>query len=301
MKYIVGGLGIQGKKRIQASKKFFVGAFDPFNDEANFNSIKEIPLSSYELVKVCTPDNIKKEIINYCIENEKHVLVEKPLSLDLEFLKKIKSKCNKSIIYTAYNHRFEPNILRLKKFLEKNRLGDIYSIDLYYGNGTAKLNKSSKWKDSFNGVTSDLIPHLLDMIDFWFNIRPTKILYKKNLCLENKTYDYSKVIMQYKKSIINLNVSLCSWRNTFKADIIFKKGSLHIDNLVKWGESTFTIRERILPSGYPREKKFKTSLKDPTWKAEILNLKKNISSKIQNDFSKDIWIANVVNNINEKN
>ena len=46
---------------------------------------------------------------------------------------------------------------------------------------------------------------------------------------------------------------------------------------------------------------FKASLKDPTWKAEIHNLKKNISSKIQNDFSKDIWIANVVNDINEKN
>ena len=42
--------------------------------------------------------------------------------------------------------------------------------------------------------------------------------------------------MKYNNIHINLISSLCSWRNTFKADIIFEKGSLHIDNLVKWGK-----------------------------------------------------------------
>ena len=42
------------------------------------------------------------------------------------------------------------------------------------------------------------------------------------------------------------------WRNTFKCDLIFEKGSIHVDSLCKWGPK-FTIRHRKFPSGKPRE------------------------------------------------
>ena len=302
MKFIVGGYGIQGKKRIRISKKNFISVFDPFVKSADYNSIHEIPIDKYEIVKVCTPNKSKEKIINFCIENNKHILVEKPLSLDQKFIKKIETKIkNKNlIIYSAYNHRFEPNIVKLKKYLNKNDLGKIYSINLFYGNGTAKLNKLSKWKDQEDGVTSDLIPHLLDMIDFWFDIRPTEIIFKKNLKFENNSYDFCQILMKYNNIHINLISSLCSWRNTFKADIIFEKGSLHIDNLVKWGESTFITRNRKYPSGYPKEKIYKISLEDPTWKKEFTYLKQIIKKKNKTDLAKDIWIAKVLTKINEK-
>ena len=53
MKFIVGGYGIQGKKRIRISKKNFISVFDPFVKSADY-SIHEIPIDKYEIVKVCT-------------------------------------------------------------------------------------------------------------------------------------------------------------------------------------------------------------------------------------------------------
>ena len=44
---------------------------------------------------------------------------------------------NKCILYSAYNHRFEPNIIKLKKDLNLHK-SKIYNIRLFYGNGTAK-------------------------------------------------------------------------------------------------------------------------------------------------------------------
>jgi scyllo-inositol 2-dehydrogenase (NADP+) len=55
----------------------------------------------------------------------------------------------------------------VKKIIESGKLGNIYSIKMFYGNGTARLVKNSKWRDKGYGVLPDLGSHLLDTINFW--------------------------------------------------------------------------------------------------------------------------------------
>ena len=67
-----------------AYKLFEIGYYISFTGLITFskeltNVVKEVPLDSYDSVFVCTPDNQKLDIIKYCINNKKHVLVEKPL------------------------------------------------------------------------------------------------------------------------------------------------------------------------------------------------------------------------------
>ncbi len=78
------------------------------------------------------------------LANKKHVLVEKPLIIkklkvfnDLEK----KARKNKVVCYVAYNHRFEPNILKLKNLIDSQILGKIYRCRIFYGNGTSRLVK----------------------------------------------------------------------------------------------------------------------------------------------------------------
>ena len=42
-------------------------------------ALRDVPLDSYDAVLACIPDEPKLELVRYCIENGKHVLVEKPL------------------------------------------------------------------------------------------------------------------------------------------------------------------------------------------------------------------------------
>ena len=46
------------------------------------------------------------------------------------------------------------------------------------------------------------------------------------------------------------------------------KGSLHVENLCKWGDSKLTIRKRKYPAGTPKEKILIKKKGDPTWKEE---------------------------------
>jgi scyllo-inositol 2-dehydrogenase (NADP+) len=177
MKAIVVGMGVQGEKRKKYLGKDFIFSVDKFKN-ADYKSIFNVPLEAYNAAFLCVPESEKIDLIKYCIKNKKHILVEKPLLIkSSKFLIDLekKAKINKVILYTAYNHRFEPNILKLKNLIEKKTLGKIYKCKIFYGNGTSYLVKKSKWRDKGLGVVTDIGSHLLDLCLFWFGSKVKKL------------------------------------------------------------------------------------------------------------------------------
>ena len=257
-------------------------------------------MSSYDTVFICTPENEKIKFINFCLKNKKHFIVEKPFPiLPLKKFKNLNLRINKSkqICYVAYNHRFEPYIIKLKKFLKRKKIGKIYSCKLLYGNGTAKLIKTSPWRDRGIGVAVDLLPHLFDMCDYFFDLkklRSKSLISNKKLFTSNKFENLSidNVIMYSKVNNIffQLEASYCMWKNKFYCEIIGEKGSLHLNSLLKWGKTTFKYRKRLLPSGVPLEKIYYSKKKDPTWESELIFFKNLILKKEKNNLKKDFWI-----------
>ena len=293
MKILIVGLGVQGKKRKKLLKRKFVFAtVDNKNKDADFKKIEDAPLKKYDSVFVCTPDSEKLKILKYCIENKKNALIEKPLVADTsKKIKELENKANKAnlIFYSAYNHRFEPHFINIKKIVESKVLGKIYYCYLFYGNGTARLVRNSKWRDKGLGIIQDLGPHLMDTIKFWFNkeLKFKKIFQNK---FENKSPDHAILFSKKNKFFIKLEMSMCMWKNTLRCDIIGSKGSIHLDSLCKWGPSTLKILQRKLPSGQPKEKKIIIKKKDPTWILEHKHFFTLLKLRKKNNFSKDIWI-----------
>ena len=300
MKIVIAGLGVQGKKRLNYLINDQVITVDPYNDDSNYSSLKEVPLKLYNAVFICTPDNTKYELILYCLKNKKHVLVEKPLLFrDIKKIKNLEflAKKNKVVLYTAYNHRFESSFIKMKKIINSKKLGKIYSCRIFYGNGTAKLVNASSWKNKGLGVLPDLGSHLLDTCNFWFgkNIGNFKIISANKF--ENKSYDHAVIVNKKSKLRIELEMTLCMWKNYFSCDILAEKGSAHIESLSKWSSSKFIFRKRILPSGVPKEKKLVFKKGDPTWKMEHKYFKSLIKMNKKTNLSNDIWINSCLNNL----
>jgi scyllo-inositol 2-dehydrogenase (NADP+) len=301
MRAIIVGLGIQGLKRKNLlKKKEFVGSIDPYKMDANYRSIKEVSLASYDTVFICTPENKKIEFIDFCLKNKKNFLVEKPFPiLSLKKFHKLKLRIKKSnqVCYVAYNHRFEPYIIKLKNFLKKKKIGKIYSCRLFYGNGTSKLVKTSPWRDKGGiGVIQDLFPHLLDICDYFFDLKKKFKLLVDNRKLfvsnkfENLSEDHSVLNSKVNNIFFQLEASYCMWKNKFYCEIIGEKGSLHLNSLSKWGRTLFKYRKRVLPSGVPIEKAYFANKIDTTWKSEHSFFKYLIIKKKKNNLDKDFWI-----------
>ena len=301
MRVIVVGLGVQGRKRTAVAAKDLVATVDPFNAEARYRFVQDVPINEYDAALLCIPDDAKIELITYLLSNGKHLLVEKPLlvgnSDDLARIKSLACK-NSAVCYTAYNHRFEPHFVRMKQTIESGRLGKIYCMRMFYGNGTAQLVRESAWRDQGAGVLPDLGSHLLDTVLFWFGkpLLPFDI-YSSN-CFENASFDHFSFGVNG-SPVLQLEMTLLNWRNHFYADVFAEKGSAHIQSLCKWGPSTFTLRDRKIPSGRPDEESVTLIQADPTWELEYQHFKllcKTGQSNIEND----IWINNVLKNLTQR-
>lgn len=300
MKAVVIGLGTQGYKRLRSlkKKKLFICSVDPVNNEADEKKISSLKKYNYDTVFLCVPDNIKKKYILFFLKKKKNVFVEKPLKLKNNELTNIEKLANfkKVIFYIAYNHRFEPHLVTVKKYIKKNTIGRIYNLKMYYGNGTAKLvNKS--WRQKKLSIVDDLGSHLIDQLIFIFGKKKYQIHEKFKKKLENKNVDYSNIILTYNKFIANLEVSYCSWQNTFQFYLIGSKGSIKIDNLCKWGASTLQLQKRVLPSGVPKILSKTIVSSDPTWDKELTFFKNLIAKKKINNLDKDKFIKNFLDKI----
>ena len=293
MKILIVGLGVQGKKRKNLlNKNLFFASVDNKNKDADFKKIEEAPLKKYDSVFICTPDSEKIKILKYCLKNKKNALIEKPLISNSESeIRELEKKAKKSnlVFYSAYNHRFEPHFINIKKIISSKAIGKIYYCHLFYGNGTAMLVRKNKWRDRGLGVIQDLGPHLMDTIKFWFNKNLNFKVAIKNK-FENKSPDHAILFSRNKKFFVKLEMSMCMWKNTLRCDIIGSKGSVHLNSLCKWGPSILIFRKRKIPSGYPVERKIVIKKKDPTWELEHKYFTNLVKFKKKTNFSKDIWI-----------
>lgn len=298
MRIIVVGLGVQGHKRKAVAGDNVVATVDPARPEADYKSIEDVPVASYDAALLCVPDEPKFALVDYLIKNRKSFLVEKPLiSEKASALEQIKDAVKASGIacYTAYNHRFEPHFVRMRDVIRAGELGKIYSVRMFYGNGTARLVRDSVWRDQRAGVLPDLGSHLLDTLRFWLgDIDPSFVLWSANR-FENRAFDHIS-FGALGKPLLQLEVSLLSWRNHFYADVFGERGSAHISSLCKWGPSTFTFRRRVLPSGHPAEDSVTLVQDDPTWALEYDHFK-SLCQAGGTNIDADIWINRVLNGL----
>lgn len=293
MRVVVAGMGVQGPKRRKSAGADFVASIDPVRDDADYKRIEDVPLDAYDAVLACIPDEPKLELLRYCIDNGKSVLVEKPLWVEDDAdIAELQASARKNgvVVYTAYNHRFEPHYVRMRDLIASGALGEIYSCRMFYGNGTARLVRESAWRDAGAGVLPDLGSHLLDTCRFWFGDFDDDFRLESAHNFENKSPDHVVIASETSRPRVELEMTMLMWKNHFTCDILAEKGSAHIESLCKWDTTVFTHRTRILPSGRPPEEKFSLNQPDPTWDLEYAHFKRLVESGAETDLATDLWL-----------
>ena len=307
MRVIVVGVGVQGAKRWHFAGEDAVAQVDPVKEGMDYRHIEEVPLDAYDAALLCVPDEPKVGLITYLLENGKHVLVEKPLMAeeegDLRRLDEL-ARAQEVVCYTAYNHRFEPHFIGMRDALASGQLGDIYRIRMFYGNGTARDVRNSVWRDQDAGVLPDLGSHLLDTLLFIFGEIPEPENWEiwSWQCFENRAPDHVIVAAKPPRSkiMIELEMSLLSWRNHFVGEIYGSAGSLVVESLCKWGPSSLTVHERILPSGRPPMESKTLVMPDPTWKAEYAHFKNLVTEGGNGNTENDVLINRILQRLSSQ-
>lgn len=222
----------------------------------NFKSLDDIKKNKIKIIAaiICTPSSQHAENAIWCINNNIHVFIEKPMCTSKIQLSKLinAARRKKSIIsMIGYQMRFNPTINFIKNFLEKNKkFGNVYYAKIHHGEHIEDFHKYENYKISYaskkslgGGVILTQI-HEIDYIHYIFNnyklINFKSITSKLSTLYINVEDIYSAIILFIKnnqKLIVNLTCNYFERPKKRIINIISSNGSLEADlnlNTIKY-------------------------------------------------------------------
>ena len=275
---------------IKLAKKVNANFTDNYNDVVNNNDI--------DIVIISTPNYLIKEIAIKSLNSSKHVLSEKPLGKNVSESKEMTAcaKKNNKILYTGFNHRFHPSILKAIDLINKNQIGDILHIHGHYGHG-GRPGMEKEWRMnpvlSGGGELLDQGVHLIDLA-ILFKGLPKKVFGKTGqLAWKSKVEDSASFMLLYENNInFVFTVGWMYWKNKFEFNIYGTNGYIRIIGLGgSYGKEKITLGIRNMKGGAPDIKNYSFSKSDNSWLKEWKFFKSLIS---KNEHSNNGYQANLI-------
>ena len=109
---------------------------DEFGAKIAYGSYQELAESKLiDAVYIATPHNFHLEQAKLMIRNKKHVLIEKPITVNLRGLEELLylAQKNKVVVMEAFWTRFLPAVQKVKEIVDSRQLGKLKSVDFNFG------------------------------------------------------------------------------------------------------------------------------------------------------------------------
>ena len=226
------------KKELNSSIKsdIFTSSLDEMLDNENI-----------DVVSICTPNYLHADMAIQCLSKQKHVLIEKPMALNLGEAKLImrKAKEVKRHVFCVMQNRFSPTILWLKKIIKNQYLGKLNFVQANcFWNRNLSYYELSDWHGKMNldgGPLYTQFSHFIDIIYWLFgdfaNIESDFFKFQNNDHIEFE--DTGSVRFTLNKNIFgSLMYSTSIFRKNFESSIIIsgehgtvKIGGQYMDKL----------------------------------------------------------------------
>lgn len=188
--------------REESTKKFGETFNIPYTTD-----YEDILKSKVDVIDVCTPHNVRYELIAPGILHGKHVLCEKPLSITVEEGEKIIdiAKTHNKKLGVIFQSRFSPDILKVKNFIENGGLGKLILITSYvkwYRPKTYYTRWHGKWETEGGGVLINQAIHDLDLMIFLGGDIKEVGAFTKHLYHNIEVEDTALGILRYQKGYL---------------------------------------------------------------------------------------------------
>jgi len=229
---------------------------------SNLNHWEEMLEKDVDVVIVSTTNHMLFPISKAFLENDCHVLCEKPPGISfseaINLLKTAKVKNKKLKI--GFNNRFHTAIYEGWEKVAAGQIGDILFIRGLYGHG-GRLGMEKEWrgsiKESGGGVLLDLGIHLVDLCRWYAGEFEEVFARMSNSFWEMEVEDNAWISLFRKGVVAQIQVSLTQWKNRFTFEVFGTDGYITVNGLGgSYGEETLIIGKRLLESGPPKEEKF---------------------------------------------
>ncbi len=221
------------------SKKLFPDAtiVRTFNEILGNNKI--------ELVIVNTPDKYHYEMVKQALMSDKHVVVEKPVTLDSAQAEELVNLARKKgLVFTVYqNRRWDGDFRTVQKVLAEKKLGRLIEFESHYDRYRTFITPDT-WKevgDEFAGVLYNLGSHMVDQGFVLFGKPQAVTAHLKIVRKGGNVTDYYDIRLEYGNFSAILKCSYLVKDPCPRYSIYGERGTFH-----KWG---IDPQEELLKAG----------------------------------------------------
>ena len=297
MKYSIIGTGLQFERRLKSinalGEDTLISVFgDSAEDKlglSNFaidrNWQETVERKDVELIIIATPPHLHFEIAKNAIANGKHILIEKPLTQNLEQALDLYKLCNngESVIKCGFNHRYHPAIKEAFKIVSSDWKENVKLFRGVYGIG-GRDNYHNEWRANplyaAGGQFIEQGSHLIDLANWFIGPINSVLGVTENLVFKKKVMEDTGVAILKNSinSIATIESTLLQWKNLFRIEIFTEGGYLEIQGLGgSYGNQILKIGRREESKPFSEQvTHFRKS--DNTWTEEWLDFKRAIQS-----------------------
>ncbi|MBT6052061.1 MAG: Gfo/Idh/MocA family oxidoreductase [Candidatus Scalindua sp.] len=271
------GFGKMGQTRYQAITELnageVIGVSDPnpitsLDGMANVSHEAIINNPEIDIVIVCTPNYLNKDLTIRSLNAGKHVFCEKPPCFSASEAREIieaEKRSGLKLMY-GFNHRHHDSIIRMKELIDSGELGEVLWSRGRYGKSVT-TDYSSQWrakkKYAGGGILMDQGIHMLDLFLHLSGDYDTVKAELSNLYWKMDVEDNAFVILKDSQSgrVASLHSTMTQWRHLFSLEIFLEKGYLVLNGLVT---SSMSYGEEVLSIARNR-----SAAPAATWKDEV--------------------------------
>lgn len=229
-----------------------------YDDITHF--LKDAPV---DIVSICTPSGLHRDVAIAAAQAGRHVLVEKPLEVTVDRAQEIAKTCREEGVFLGgvFQTRFHPAARRLREAVETNAFGRIslVSAEVKWFR-TQEYYDDSGWRGTWaldgGGALMNQSIHVVDMLR-WFFGYPTEIHAVAGLRTHDRleVEDTIAATLRFPSGVIGtIQATTGAWPGSFKTiEVCGEYGHVRLEEnrFTRWEFAPDSPISAILPSDHP--------------------------------------------------
>ncbi len=302
MSYKVGiiGYGKMGRTRHQAIDEVgmaeVIAISEPslgndFNTIPNLTHDKIINHPDIDVIVICTPNYLNKDLTIRSLKAGKHVFCEKPpcfTGKDMKEICAVEAESGKKLMY-GFNHRHHDSIIRMKEIIDSQEYGKVLWMRGRYGKSVTP-DYFNEWRAkkelAGGGILIDQGIHMLDLFLYLGGDFDTVKAEVSNLYWKMDVEDNAFVILKNSKTgmVANLHSTMTQWRHLFSLEIFMEKGYMVLNGLItssmSYGEEVLSIAKNrsVAPAATWKDEVKVQYLNNNSWRYEMQHFFNDIAT-----------------------
>lgn len=241
-------------RAVEASRKY---GGESYTDVATMLSSSEC-----DIVSICTPSGLHPEHGIQAAEAGCHVIVEKPMSIDLEGADNLIKACDRNHVelFVVKQNRLNTTLQLLKKAIDQKRFGQIYMVQSnVFWTRPQDYYDQALWRGTWEfdgGAFMNQASHYVDAVQWLIGNVESVMASTSTMAREIEAEDTGVAIVKFRNGVVGtINVTMLTYPKNFEGSITIlgekgtaKIGGVAVNKVEKWEFEEYDDDDKLLES-----------------------------------------------------